>query len=232
MKLLLIEDDRMFAELIKRALREDGHAVDVAHDAAEGRTLAFVNDYDALILDVMLPDGSGLQIVHELRRDGRDIAILLLTGKNASADVVRGLDAGADDYMTKPLDLDMFRARVRALLRRGGARRMERVDFGGLSLERLSRRAFKGTIELPLTPREYSLLEYLLLNPERIVRRSELLEKVWETTFDPGSNVVDVHVARLRSKLSQANSSVRLMTVRGTGFKLTTEAASVEQRSR
>lgn len=231
MKLLLIEDDRMFAELIRRALREDGHAVDVAYDAAEGRTLAFVNEYDGIVLDVMLPDGSGLQIVHELRRDGRDVPVLLLTGKNASTDVVRGLDAGADDYITKPLDLDQFRARIRALLRRGGARRMERVDFASLSLDRLSRRAVNGTRDLSLTPREYSLLEYLLLNAERIVRRSELLEKVWESTFDPGSNVVDVHVARLRGKLHRAGSTARLETVRGTGFKLTCEPAKTKQGS-
>lgn len=219
----------MFAELIRRALREDRYIVDVAYDASEGRALAFVNDYDAIILDVMLPDGSGLQIVHELRREGRDTPVLLLTGKNATADVVRGLDAGADDYITKPLDLSQFAARVRALVRRGGARRLERVDCGTLSLDRLERRALNGTGELLLTPREFTLLEFLMINSERTVRRSELLAKVWEMDFDPGSNVVDVHIARLRGKLRKAGSSARVVTVRGTGFKLTCESEGTTQ---
>lgn len=229
MKLLLVEDDRMFAELIRRALREDGHVVDAAYDAAEGRTLAFVNSYDGLILDVMLPDGSGLQIVHELRREGRDIPVLILTGRNASGDVVRGLDAGADDYITKPLDLDEFRARVRALLRRGGARRMERISYGGLSIDRMSRIALSGEEELRLTPRELNLLEYLMLNPDRLVTRSELLDKVWDQRFDPGSNVVDVHVARLRKKLEHAGAAPHLITVRGSGFKLTCVPVTTKQ---
>ena len=221
MKLLVVEDDRMLAALIRRGLTEEGHVVDVAPDGAQGRMLAFVHDYDGIILDVVLPDASGLGIVRDLRTEGRSTPVLLLTGHRDAEDVVRGLDAGADDYLTKPFDMNVLKARVRALLRRGGARRSDRLAFGGIVLDRLTRQAATEGKKLQLTPKEYSLLEYLIVNAERVVTRTELLEKVWDVHFDPGSNVVDVHVARLRDKLRRIGTTAQLVTVRGAGFMLT-----------
>jgi DNA-binding response OmpR family regulator len=220
-KLLVVEDDRMFAELIRGALKEEGHAVDVASAYAQGRVLAFVHDYDAMLLDVQLPDGNGLSIVQELRREHRTTPILMLTGNDRPADVVRGLDVGADDYLTKPFDLDVLKARVRALLRRNGARSVEASAFGGILLERGTHRLLVNGQKVQVTPREYALLSFFVEHAEQLVTRTTLLEKVWELTFDPGSNVVDVHIARLRSKLRQHGALPRLTTVRGAGYMLT-----------
>jgi DNA-binding response OmpR family regulator len=224
LKLLVVEDDRMFAELIRRGLKEEGYAVDVAGDVAQGRMLAFVHDYDAILLDVMLPDGTGFQIARALREQGRHTPILMVTGEDDPTDVVHGLDIGADDYLTKPFDIRELKARVRALVRRGGARRQENLALAGVVLDRVGHRAMVDDRKLDLTPKEFSLLAYLLLHAERVVTRTELLEKVWDFHFDPGSNVVDVHVARLRGKLRRHNARARLATVRGAGFMLTTGA--------
>jgi len=220
-KLLVVEDDRMFAELIRSALKEEGHATDVAHGYAQARVLAFVHDYDGILLDVMLPDGNGLSLVQELRRESRATPVLVLTANDRPNDVVRGLDVGADDYLTKPFDLDVLKARVRALLRRNGPRSMESAAFGGILLERGQHRLTINGRKVQVTPREYALLAYLVQRAEQVVTRTELLEKVWELTFDPGSNVIDVHIARLRSKLRQHGALPRLVTVRGAGYVLT-----------
>jgi DNA-binding response OmpR family regulator len=220
-KLLVVEDDRMFAELIRRGLREEGHVVDVAGDGAQGRTLAFVHDYDGILLDFVLPDGTGLQVVRALRHDGRRTPVLMLTGNDAPEDVVRALDAGADDYLTKPCDMGVLKARVRALLRRGGGARPERLALGDLVLHEADRRAQAGGKTLALTPKEYALLHHFLAHADEVVTRTELLEKVWDLRFDPGSNVVDVRVARLRAKLRQHDAQARIATVRGAGFRLT-----------
>ncbi|HEU4642181.1 MAG TPA: response regulator transcription factor [Gemmatimonadaceae bacterium] len=224
MKLLVIDDDRMVAELIRRGLREEGYAIDVANDGTAGSMLAFVNAYDGIILDVMLPDRTGLEIVQELRLEGQKTPVLLLTGKSAKEDVIRGLDLGADDYLVKPFDIDVLKARVRALVRRGGAHRTERIAFGGIVVDRLLHTATVQGRKLQLTPKEHSLLEYLLLHAEQVVSRTELLEKVWDLHFDPGSNVIDVHVARLRNKLRWKGAAPELATVRGVGYRLTLEA--------
>ena len=221
LKLLVVEDDRMFAELIRRGLKEEGYAVDVASDAAEGRTLAFVHEYDAILLDVVLPDGTGLEIAEALRGDGRQTPILMVTGEDTPAAVVRGLDIGADDYLTKPFDLLELKARVRALVRRGGARRAEWLALADVAVDRMAHRATVDGKKMDLTPKEFALLAYLLLHAEGVVTRTDLLEKVWDFHFDPGSNVVDVHVARLRAKLRRYGARARLVTVRGAGFMLT-----------
>jgi DNA-binding response OmpR family regulator len=220
-KLLVVEDDRMFAALIRRALEEEAHVVDLATRYAEGRMLAFVHDYDGILLDVQLPDGTGLSIAQELRKEGRTTPVLLLTAKDAPGDVVRGLDTGADDYLTKPFDLDVLKARVRALLRRNGARSVETLAIGGVVVERGSYRVMINGRRVPFTPKEFGLLAYLVGRAEQVVTRSELLEKVWDLSFDPGSNVVDVHVARVRAKLREHAAVPRLVTVRGAGFMLT-----------
>jgi DNA-binding response OmpR family regulator len=220
-KLLVIEDDRMFAELIRRALREEGHVIDLAASCGDARSLAFVHDYDGILLDLVLPDGSGLAIAKELRQEGRTVPILMLTAADAPGDVVRGLDTGADDYLTKPFDLEVLRARVRALVRRNGSRSVESLALGGVVVERSSYRVTINGQRVQLTPKEFALLAYLIQHAEEVVTRSELLEKVWDLHFDPGSNVVDVHIARLRNKLREYGAIPRLVTVRGAGYVLT-----------
>jgi two-component system, OmpR family, response regulator len=220
MRILVIEDDRLLADYVRLALREDGHAVDVIHTGGEGQTLAMVHDYDVIILDQGLPGRSGLEILTYMREHGRATPVLMLTAQAEEEDVIRGLDAGADDYLAKPFVVGELRARIRALVRRGGATRSEQVEFEDLKLDRLTRRILLNARSLSLTPKEYALLEYFLLRAAQVVTRTELLEKVWDLHFDPGSNVVDVHVARLRGKLRKAGSRASVETVRGSGFML------------
>jgi DNA-binding response OmpR family regulator len=220
MKILLVEDDRKVAGFIEQGLREEGYVVDVARDGDEATTMAHVNDYDAILLDVVLPKKNGFQIAAELRREGRTAPILMLTSRDATEDIVRGLDAGADDYLAKPFHFDELVARIRALLRRGGAERLEVLRYGPIALDRLRHVAVVNDQRLDLTPKEFQLLEFFLLRPEEVVRRTTLLEKVWDMHFDPDSNVVDVHVGNLRRKLVQAAGEPLVATVRGVGFTL------------
>ena len=231
MKLLIVEDDRMLSELLRRALIEDGYAVDVAFDGEQAETLAFVNDYDAIVLDLLLPGKSGLHLLQQMRRENRLTPTLILTGRATKEDVVRGLDVGADDYLTKPFDLDELKARVRALVRRGGPRRSDQLTFGGVTLDRRRRIVTIQGEAQRMTPKEFALLEYFMTKPEEVVARTELLQKVWDLNFDPGSNVVDVHVARLRSKLRLANAGVGLETVRGVGFVLERQGPNGQEPS-
>ena len=220
MKILVVEDDRKVAGFIEQGLREEGYAVDIAPDGEEGTMLAHVYDYDVIILDVVMPKKSGLQVASELRREGRGTPILMLTARDTTEDIVRGLDVGADDYLTKPFRFDELLARVRALVRRGGARRTELLTYGTLELDRLKHKVHVSGKPLDLSPKEFHLLEHFLLHPEEVVRRTELLEKVWDMHFDPESNVVDVHVGNLRRKLRKAAGQELIHTVRGVGFKL------------
>ena len=221
MRVLLIEDDRMLARLVERTLSEAGYAVDHTASAEDGRQRASATDYDVVLLDLGLPDRNGLEVVRALRREGRTMPIVILTGRDDEDDIVRGLDAGADDYLLKPVTNEILKARVRAAVRRGGAQRSEQLVLGPLVLNRLTRQALAEGHELPLTPKEFAMLEHFLLHAEEVVPRSELLERVWNMHFDPGSNVVDAHVARLRQKLRQATATPELRTVRGVGFVLT-----------
>ncbi len=220
MKMLIVEDDRKVAGFIEMGLREEGYAVDVAKDGDEATMLAHVNDYDAILLDLMLPGKNGIQVTTELRREGRNTPILMVTPRDATEDVVRGLKAGADDYLTKPFRFDELLARVRTLLRRGGADRLERLAYGPLEMDRLKHQAYANGTLLDLRAREFSLLEQFLLRPEDVLRRTELLEKVWGMHFGPGSNVVDVNIGNLRRKLRDAGCEEWIETVRGVGFCL------------
>lgn len=220
MRILTVEDDRKVAGFIAQGLREEGHAVDIAGDGEEGATLAHVNQYDVILLDVVLPKKNGFQVAQELRREGRNTPILMLTSRDGVEDVVRGLDSGADDYLAKPFRFDELLARIRALTRRGGAERMETLRYGPLAMDRLRHEASVDGAKLDLTAREFQLLEYFLLHPEEVVRRTTLLEKVWDMHFDPESNVVDVHVGNLRRKLNALAGEQLVQTVRGVGFIL------------
>ena len=220
MKVLVVEDDRKVAGFIEQGLVEEGYVVDIAPDGDEATMLAHVYDYDVILLDVILPKKNGFQVAAELRREGRKTPILMLTSRDAVEDVVRGLDAGADDYLAKPFRFEELLARVRALVRRGGAERMEVLRFGEITMDRLRHVVTVGEQKLDLTAKEFQLLEYFLLHCDEVVRRTILLEKVWDMHFDPESNVVDVHVGNLRRKLSKATDAVRIETVRGVGFSL------------
>ena len=220
MKVLLVEDDRKVAGFIEQGLKEEGYVVDVAADGEEATMLAHVYEYDMILLDVMLPKKNGFQVAMELRREGRKTPILMLTSRDAVEDIVRGLDAGADDYLAKPFRFEELLARIRALARRGGAERMEVLRFREIVLDRLHHSASVGEHKLDLTAKEFQLLEYFLLHLEEVVRRTTLLEKVWDMHFDPESNVVDVHVGNLRRKLAAYTSTERIETVRGVGFCL------------
>lgn len=220
MKILVVEDSKKVASFIEKGLREEGYAVDVAHDGIDGTFKASVYDYDLLLLDIMLPGKSGLEVVRDLRSKGDSVPVLLLTARDSTENVVQGLDAGADDYLTKPFAFDELLARVRALVRRGGADRLERLVYQDVELDRLQHVASRAGTRLRLTPKEYQLLEFFLLHPEEVVRRTALLEKVWDLHFDPMSNVVDVHVANLRQKLRGDDRSPLVHTVRGVGYIL------------
>ncbi len=220
MKILVVEDDRKVAGFIEQGLVEEGYVVDVAPDGDEATMLAHVYEYDVILLDVILPKKNGYQVAMELRREGRKMPILMLTSRDAVEDVVRGLDAGADDYLAKPFRFEELLARIRALSRRGGAERMEILRFGEIALDRLRHLAMVGDKRLDLTAKEFQLLEHFLLHSEEVVRRTSLLEKVWDMHFDPESNVVDVHVGNLRRKLARYTTAQRIETVRGVGFCL------------
>ncbi len=218
MRVLVVEDDRKVASFLQKGLREEGYSVDTAHDGVEGAMRALVYDYDLLLLDVLLPNKSGLEIVREVRTKERTVPILLLTARDSGEDIVQGLDAGADDYLTKPFEFDELLARVRALLRRGGAERPDRLIYADVEMDRVKHVAHRTGRRLDLTPKEFQLLEFLLLNSERVIRRTELLEKVWDLSFDPMSNVVDVHVGHLRRKLRGEDRPRLLHTIRGVGY--------------
>jgi DNA-binding response OmpR family regulator len=220
MRILVVEDEKKVASFLEQGLREEGYSVDVAHDGDEGLMKALVHEYDLVLLDVMLPGKSGLEIVRDLRAKERATPVLMLTARDAEQDVVLGLDAGADDYLTKPFGFDELLARVRALIRRGGAARPDRLSYDDVELDRVKHVALRHGQRMDLTPKEFQLLEFMLLNAERVVRRTELLEKVWDLSFDPMSNVVDVHVGHLRRKLARAGGDDLLHTVRGVGYVL------------
>ncbi|MEK6598021.1 MAG: response regulator transcription factor [Gemmatimonadota bacterium] len=219
MRILVVEDDSKTARFLKQGLEEEGHAVDVAVDGDEGAFLGHLNPYDLIVLDIQLPKRNGLQLSSELRREGIDVPILMLTGRDSTPDVVRGLNAGADDYLTKPFDFDELVARVNALTRRRVAGVSGVLRFDDLEMDRLKRQVRRGARSVDLSPREFRLLEYFMLHPDEVVTRIQLLQKVWDMSFDPETNVVDAHISNLRKKLEHAGCRL-IQTVRGAGYAL------------
>lgn len=220
MRILVIEDDNRIASFIRRGLREEQYTVDVAADGEAGLYLAQTNDYDLLILDLMLPKRPGLEVLRTLRAEHTTTPVLILTARGKPAERVAGLDSGADDYLPKPFDFDELLARVRALLRRRGDLVPTALRAGDLELDTLRHTASRGGRKLVLTNREYALLEFLLRHQDEVVTRSMLAEHVWEHDFDPFSNVINVHVARLRRKVDDGFKPKLLSTVRGSGYLL------------
>lgn len=220
----MVEDALRMAALLKRGLEEDGYAVDVAGDGPAAVWQATESEYDAIVLDVMLSGFDGFEVCRRLRNADRWAPVLMLTARDAVADRVRGLDAGADDYLTKPFSFTELSARVRALMRRGVAARPAVLSVGDLRLDPATRRAWRGTVELTLTAKELALLELFLRHPGEVLSRTRILEHVWDFAFDGVSNVVDQYVAYLRRKVDRPFGREDLETVRGAGYRLRTAA--------
>jgi len=221
MRVLLVEDEPRAAEVIARGLREHAYAVDVAHDGAAALFQASTTDYDALILDVMLPLRDGLAVCRTLRQSGSVVPILMVTARDAVDARIAGLDAGADDYLVKPFDFGELLARLRAVIRRGRQPILpERVSIGRLVLDTRAHRAAIGARELELTAKEYALLEYLARRAGDVVSRGDIAEHVWDERYDGLSNVVDVYIQRLRRKLDEAGAPSLIRTRRGEGYQL------------
>jgi two-component system copper resistance phosphate regulon response regulator CusR len=224
MRILLVEDEPRVAHFIARGLREQSYAVDVATDGEAALAQAGVNEYDAIILDVMLPLKDGFQVCREMRTQGIKPPVLMLTARDAVEDRVRGLDCGADDYLGKPFDFTELLARLRALLRRAKAFRPERLKVADLTINTASHTVTRGGQRIALTAKEYSLLEFFVLRADRLVSRGEIAEHVWDENFDPFSNIIDVYVRRLRKKIDEGFTPPLIRTRRGEGYILSAAA--------
>ena len=220
MRVLIVEDEPKMAQLIRRALREDGIAADVADRGEAAVWMASATDYDAIVLDVMLPGIDGFEVCRRLRADGVWAPVLMLTARDAVEDRVAGLDAGADDYLTKPFSIAELDARLRALARRGPVERPVVLAVGDLRLDPASRRVWRGATDIALSTKEFSLLETFMRRPGQVLDRFQLLEHAWDHEYENRSNVIDVYVRYLRRKIDRPFGVVSLETVRGAGYRL------------
>jgi two-component system, OmpR family, response regulator len=226
-RLLLVEDSVKMVGLLRRGFEEEGYAVDVALDASQALWLARDNPYDAVVLDVVLDRGGegpdGFEVCRTLRSEGRWSPVLMLTARDAVDDRVRGLDVGADDYLTKPFSFQELAARIRALIRRGTAERPAELTVGDLVLDPSGHTVHRGSQPVALTAKEFSLLEYFMRHTGEVLTRTDLIEHVWDFAFEGDSNVVDVHVRNLRAKIDRPFGRTSLETVRGSGYRLRDE---------
>jgi len=221
MRILLVEDDPDAARMVAKGLREQAYAVDVVADGEAACYQASIADYDAVVLDVLLPLKDGLEVCRQLRRDGLAVPVLMLTARDAVDARIAGLDSGADDYLSKPFDFGELLARLRALIRRGGRPLLpDRLRFAGVEMDTRGHRVFKGGREAALTAREYALLEYLARRAGEVVGRAEIAEHVWDESYEPFSNVIEVYVRRLRRKLDDPGQGSLIRTRRGEGYAL------------
>jgi DNA-binding response OmpR family regulator len=220
MRLLLVEDEARVARFIARGLREQAYAVDLAADGEDALYQAAVNSYDAIILDVMLPKKDGFTVCRELRAAGSRVPVLMLTARDAVEDRIDGLDTGADDYLTKPFEFGELLARLRALLRRGGELIPTVIQVADLVIDTRGQQARRAGRNVNLTTKEYALLEYLARNAGRVVGREEIAEHVWDETFDPFSNLIEVYINRLRRKVDEPFARPLIHTRRGAGYVL------------
>jgi len=220
MRVLLVEDEKKTASFIRKALQAEGFAVDVCRNGNEVADLIATTPFDCVVLDIMLPGRDGLSVLRQLRESHHPTPVLLLSARGNVHERVEGLNAGADDYLPKPFELDELVARVRALTRRGAENRATVLRVSDLSLDTITRQARRGGTTIELTTREYRLLEFLMRSAGRMCGRMMILEKVWDYDFDPGTNLVDVYVRRLRDKIDAAFERKLLHTVRGSGYVL------------
>ncbi len=225
MRVLVAEDDVKMAGLLKRGLEEEGYAVDVARTGSEALWAGTENAYDAMILDVMLPDLDGFEVCRRLRTANRWAPVLILTARDAVRDRVSGLDAGADDYLTKPFSFSELLARLRALMRRGPSERPAVLTTGDLALDPATKRMTRGGGGIDLTPKEFALMEYFMRHAGEVLTRTRLIEHVWDFAYDGDSNVVDVYVRYLREKVDRPFGRHSIETVRGSGYRLRDEAS-------
>ncbi len=223
MRLLLVEDDPNLGRFIEKGLQEERYAVDVAADGEEGLLLATINQYDLIILDIMLPKLDGLSVCRKLRAERKTTPVLMLTARETVEDRVAGLDTGADDYLTKPFAFAELLARVRSLLRRGSVLPSGRLTALDLELDPVSHRVWRAGQEIPLTNKEFALLEYLLRNANQVLTRTAIIEHIWDIHYDSMTNIVDVHIRALRAKIDRSFPPPLIHTVRGVGYVLKTE---------
>jgi heavy metal response regulator len=223
MRIIVIEDDNKIAAFIKKGLEEEHYAVDVFHDGEEGAYWATINDYDLIILDIMLPGKDGIEICDEIRRENIISPILMLTAKSSVKDRVKGLDIGADDYLTKPFDFEELFARVRSLLRRNQSYKTKTLNIADLELNPASRTVSRAGEKIALTGREYALLEYLMRNKGRVLTETKIIEHVWDMNYDHDSNIVNVYLHHLREKIDKGFDNKLIHTIRSLGYSIKDE---------
>jgi len=224
MKILIIEDEKDVATYVAKALKEHGYAVDVARDGRQGIEKATSQDYDLVVLDMMLPHADGWEVLGAIRKSGKDTRVLVLTALDSTSDKVRALDRGADDYLVKPFAGAELTARVRALLRRSKGETTTELTYADIKMDLVKRRVTRGDRDVELTNREFSLLEYFLRNAEQVLTRAMLVQHVWGYQFDPMTNLVDVYINYIRTKMDMEGPVKLIHTVRGAGYMLSKEA--------
>lgn len=220
MRILIIEDEKKIAEFIKRGLKEEGYSVDLAYDGEEGFFLAANNEYDLIVLDLMLPKIDGISVCRRLREKKATTCVLMLTARDTVKDKVNGLDSGADDYLTKPFAFEELMARIRALLRKKNSETTTKLQVADLVLDLLTHRVTRADKEIILTSKEYALLEYLMRNADTVVTRTMISEHVWDINFDTFTNVIDVYINYLRNKIDYEQKNKLIHTIRGRGYVL------------
>jgi two-component system OmpR family response regulator len=223
MKLLVIEDEKKIANLLQKGLKEQGYSVEMSHDGNEGLERACAEPYDAILLDIMLPGRDGLSLLRTMRDRKITTPVMILTARGEVNERVEGLNLGADDYLAKPFAMDELIARLRALMRRVTGETISLYKAGDLSMNLVSRDVSRGSRKIELTAREFRLLEYLMRSPGQVMTRTQIIERVWEYHFDPGTNLVDVYIQRLRRKIDDGEEVKMIQTVRGVGYAIKAE---------
>jgi heavy metal response regulator len=223
MRILIIEDEKKVAQFIKKGLEEEHYAVDTAYDGEMGLYMVDINEYDLVVLDLMIPKIDGLEVLKRIRGNKNNVPILVLTAKDTVEDIVKGLDAGCDDYLTKPFEFIEFLARVRALLRREKGEKEPVLNIADLTLSLVTHKVMRKGKEIELTSKEYALLEYFMRNPDKVLTRTMISEHVWDYHFDSMTNVIDVYVNYLRKKIDKGFEPKLIHTIRGVGYILSAE---------
>ncbi|MBL9120597.1 MAG: response regulator transcription factor [Phycisphaerae bacterium] len=219
MRVLIIEDNPKMAAALQRGLKDHGYATDVCHSGLDGEEMAANQGYDVVILDLMLPDRDGVQVCRNLRRRGSTTRIVMLTALSGIKEKVEGLDAGADDYLAKPFEIDELLARMRAVMRRSEASEARHLRIEDLELDLYSRTATRGSERIELSNKEFAMLEFLMRHPHRILSRAQIGEKVWDMNFEPTSNIVDVYISSLRKKIDRGYPQELIHTIKGAGYR-------------